>query len=156
MSSATNKTITNTHQEEFLVIENLFKSFPTLDNGETVVLDDINLTIGAEEYISVIGHSGCGKSTLLRIIAGLDRPTSGLVTLEGKKVRKPGADRMMVFQNYALLPWLTVKDNIRLAVDEVLKTYTRAEKISSINEHLAMVNLTEAADKYPDELSEPV
>lgn len=139
-------------EPEFLVIENLVKAFPKPDGGQTVILDDINLTIGAEEYISVIGHSGCGKSTLLRIIAGLDKPTSGLVTLEGKEIRQPGAERMMVFQNYALLPWLTVKENIRLAVDEVLQA-TRAEKISLINEHLAMVNLTEAADKYPDEIS---
>ncbi|MEY2858110.1 MAG: hypothetical protein RLZZ74_2422, partial [Cyanobacteriota bacterium] len=96
---------------------------------------------------------GCGKSTMLRIIAGLDKPTSGMITLEGKEIRKPGAERMMVFQNYALLPWLTVKENIRLAVDEVYKKATNAEKVDSINEHLAMVNLTEAADKYPDELS---
>ncbi|PSB07967.1 bacitracin ABC transporter ATP-binding protein [Pleurocapsa sp. CCALA 161] len=140
-------------QEDFLVVENLVKAFPKPDGGRTVILDGINLTIGAEEYISVIGHSGCGKSTMLRIIAGLDKPTAGQITLEGKEIRKPGAERMMVFQNYALLPWLTVKENIRLAVDEVYKKATRAEKVDSINEHLAMVNLTEAADKYPDEIS---
>jgi nitrate/nitrite transport system ATP-binding protein len=152
-STAVSNTMPEHDQDDFLVIENLVKAFPKPDGGQTVVLDNINLTIGAEEYISVIGHSGCGKSTLLRIIAGLDRPTSGLVTLEGKEIRKAGAERMMVFQNYALLPWLTVKDNIRLAVDQVWKKATRAEKISAINEHLAMVNLTEAADKFPDELS---
>lgn len=141
------------HEEEFLVIENLVKSFPKPDGSRTVILDGINLTIGPQEYISVIGHSGCGKSTLLRIIAGLDRPTSGLVTLEGKEIRKPGADRMMVFQNYALLPWLTVRENIRLAVDEVLKNLSRAEKGKLVNKHLAMVNLAHAADKYPDEIS---
>lgn len=157
MSYSTNTNASNStidySQEEFLVIENLVKAFPKPDGDRTVILDGINLTIGAEEYISVIGHSGCGKSTLLRIIAGLDKPTSGLVSLEGKEIRKPGAERMMVFQNYALLPWLTVRENIRLAVDEVFKTATRAEKVNSINEHLAMVNLTEAADKYPDEIS---
>ena len=139
-------------QEEFLVVENLIKAFPKPDGGRTIVIDGIDLTIGAEEYISVIGHSGCGKSTMLRIIAGLDKPTAGRITLEGKEIRKPGAERMMVFQNYALLPWLTVRENIRLAVDEVYKKATRAEKVDSINEHLAMVNLTEDADKYPDEL----
>jgi nitrate/nitrite transport system ATP-binding protein len=139
--------------EEFVVIENLVKSYPQPDGSNTVILDGINLTISPEEYISVIGHSGCGKSTMLKILAGLDRPTSGLVTIEGKEIRKPGADRMMVFQNYALLPWLTVRDNIRLAVDEVLKKANRAEKVSLVNEHLAMVNLTPAADKYPDEIS---
>ncbi|AFZ35616.1 nitrate ABC transporter, ATPase subunits C and D [Stanieria cyanosphaera PCC 7437] len=152
-STFTSNTSTNYNSEEFLVIENLVKSFPQPDGSRTVILDGINLTIGAEEYISVIGHSGCGKSTLLRIIAGLDKPTSGMVTLEGKEIRKPGAERMMVFQSYALLPWLTVRENIRLAVDEVLKKATRAEKVSLVNEHIAMVNLTAAADKYPDELS---
>lgn len=139
--------------QDFLVVENLIKSYPKKDGGEFVVLNGVNLTIGSEEYISVIGHSGCGKSTLLKIIAGLEKGSSGNVTLEGKLIRKPGAERMMVFQNYSLLPWLTVRENIRLAVDEVLKNASRAEKISIVNEHLAMVNLTAAADKYPDEIS---
>jgi nitrate/nitrite transport system ATP-binding protein len=137
----------------FLEIENLYKSYPTPDGEQFVVLDNINLTVGEDEYISVIGHSGCGKSTLLKIVAGLEKATSGSVLLDGKEIRKPGAERMMVFQHYSLLPWLTVRENIRLAVDEVLKDANRAEKISIVNEHLAMVNLTAAADKYPDEIS---
>jgi nitrate/nitrite transport system ATP-binding protein len=137
----------------FLEIENLVKSYPTQDKGKFTVLDHVNLTIDEDEYISVIGHSGCGKSTLLKIIGGFEKATSGSVRLDGKEIRKPGADRMMVFQNYSLLPWLTVRENIRLAVDEVLKNANRAEKISIVNEHLAMVNLTAAADKYPDEIS---
>ena len=137
----------------FLEIENLVKSYPTQDKGKFTVLDHVNLTIKEDEYISVIGHSGCGKSTLLKIIGGFEKATSGSVRLDGKEIRKPGADRMMVFQNYSLLPWLTVRENIRLAVDEVLKNANRAEKISIVNEHLAMVNLTAAADKYPDEIS---
>jgi nitrate/nitrite transport system ATP-binding protein len=116
-------------------------------------LDDINLTIGEDEYISVIGHSGCGKSTLLKIVSGLEKATAGSVWLDGREVRKPGADRMMVFQQYSLLPWLTVRDNIRLAVDEVLDKLSSGEKRKIVNEHLAMVGLTEAANKYPDELS---
>ncbi|MEH2319563.1 ABC transporter ATP-binding protein [Nostoc sp.] len=137
----------------FLEIENLVKSYPTPDKDNFVVLDGVNLTIGEDEYISVIGHSGCGKSTLLKIVAGLEKATSGSVRLDGKEIRQPGAKRMMVFQNYSLLPWLTVRENIRLAVDEVLKDANRAEKISIVNQHLAMVNLTAAADKYPDEIS---
>jgi nitrate/nitrite transport system ATP-binding protein len=137
----------------FLEVENLVKSYPTQDKGTFTVLDNVNLTIGEDEYISVIGHSGCGKSTLLKIIGGFEKATSGSIRLDGKEIRKPGADRMMVFQNYSLLPWLTVRENIRLAVDEVLKNANRAEKISIVNEHLAMVNLTAAADKYPDEIS---
>ncbi len=137
----------------FLEIENLVKSYPTSNGDEFVVLNGVNLTVKENEYISVIGHSGCGKSTLLKIVAGLEKATSGSVRLEGKEIRKPGAERMMVFQHYSLLPWLTVRENIRLAVDEVLKNANRAEKISIVNEHLAMVNLMAAADKYPDEIS---
>ncbi|MBD0306571.1 MAG: ATP-binding cassette domain-containing protein [Microcoleus sp. T1-bin1] len=140
-------------QHEFLEINNLFKSYTNADGSEFSVLDNINLSIGENEYISVIGHSGCGKSTLLKIVAGLEKQSDGIVTLEGKEIRKPGADRMMVFQHYGLLPWLTVRENIRLAVDEVLQSLSRPEKISLVNEHLAMVNLTAAADKYPDEIS---
>ncbi|HEY9691341.1 MAG TPA: nitrate ABC transporter ATP-binding protein [Oculatellaceae cyanobacterium] len=137
----------------FLEIEDLVKSYQNKDGDKFVVLNKINLTVKEDEYISIIGHSGCGKSTLLKIVAGLEKATSGSVRLEGKEIKKPGAERMMVFQHYGLLPWLTVRENIRLAVDEVLKNATRAEKISLVNEHLAMVNLTAAADKYPDEIS---
>ncbi|MFM7363370.1 MAG: ABC transporter ATP-binding protein [Cuspidothrix sp.] len=140
-------------RDGFLEIENLVKSYSKPDREEFVVLDHVNLTIHENEYISVIGHSGCGKSTLLKIIGGFEKATSGSVRLDGKEIRKPGADRMMVFQNYSLLPWLTVRENIRLAVDEVLKNANRSEKISIVNEHLAMVNLTSAADKYPDQIS---
>ncbi|MEP6518427.1 ABC transporter ATP-binding protein [Microcoleus vaginatus] len=147
----TNSQCSNSY--EFLEIDNLFKSYKNGDGTEFSVLENINLSIGENEFISVIGHSGCGKSTLLKIVAGLERQSGGMVTLEGKEIRKPGADRMMVFQHYGLLPWLTVRENIRLAVDEVLQSLSRAEKISLVNEHLAMVNLTSAADKYPDEIS---
>jgi nitrate/nitrite transport system ATP-binding protein len=139
--------------ESFLAIEKVVKAYPKPDGSQFVVLDGIDMTIGKQEYVSVIGHSGCGKSTLIRIVAGLEKPTSGLVTLEGKAIRKPGAERMMVFQGYALLPWLTVRENIRMAVDEVFKTASKADKIAIVNEHIEMVKLTAAADKYPDELS---
>ena len=153
LSSTKNSDRSSFEPGEFLVVENLIKSYPAPDGKESVVLNGINLTIKENEFISVIGHSGCGKSTLLKIVAGLEKATSGLVTLEGKAIRKPGAERMMVFQNYSLLPWLTVRENIRLAVDEVLKDASRPEKISIVNEHIAMVNLNAAADKYPDEIS---
>jgi nitrate/nitrite transport system ATP-binding protein len=143
----------STMNDNFLVVENLVKSYPKADGTASTILENVNLTIGPKEYIAVIGHSGCGKSTLLKIIAGLEKATSGSVCLEGKLIRKPGPERMMVFQNYSLLPWLTVRENIRLAVDEVYKNANRSEKISLVNEHIAMVNLTTAADKYPDEIS---
>ena len=138
--------------EEFLAIENLSKTYRT-GNSQSTILDGINLTIKENEFVAVIGHSGCGKSTLLKIVAGLEKASSGSVRLQGKEIRKPGAERMMVFQQYSLLPWLTVRENIRLAVDEVLEHLPPAEKKQLVNEHLAMVNLTAAANKYPDELS---
>ncbi|HAG82314.1 MAG TPA: bacitracin ABC transporter ATP-binding protein [Cyanobacteria bacterium UBA12227] len=141
------------NSEVFLEIENIVKSYPNPEGNELVILDGINLTIGEDEYISVIGHSGCGKSTLLKLVAGLEKPTSGMVRIEGKEIRKPGSDRMMVFQQYSLLPWLTVAENVRLAVDEVMKKTSAVERKQLVSEHLAMVNLTAAANKYPDEIS---
>jgi nitrate/nitrite transport system ATP-binding protein len=138
---------------DFLKINHLHKAYQTGDGREFLVLKDINLSIGEREFISIIGHSGCGKSTLLKIVAGLEQVTKGSVRLEGREIRKPGAERMMVFQSYSLLPWLTVRQNIRLAVDEVLGHLSVAEKKQIVNEHIAMVNLTAAADKYPDEIS---
>ena len=152
-SISTNANMSSMSNPGFLEIENLVMSYKKPNGGEFIVLNDVNLTVGEDEFISVIGHSGCGKSTLLKIVGGLEKQTAGSVRLQGKEIRKPGADRMMVFQHYGLLPWLTVRENIRLAVDEVLKSATRAEKISLVNEHLAMVNLTAAADKYPEEIS---
>ncbi|WOD38856.1 ABC transporter ATP-binding protein [Nodosilinea sp. E11] len=140
-------------ETDFLVIQDLIKAYPSGSSNQTVVLDEINLTVGANEFIAIIGHSGCGKSTLLKIVGGLEQATSGEVFLEGKPIKKPGADRMMVFQQYSLLPWLTVRENVRLAVDEVCDRLSPRDRSDLVDEHLAMVNLTAAAAKYPDELS---
>lgn len=148
-----NGTHSSSLADSFLVIENLSKAYTTPSGEEFVVLDNINLTVGPNEFVALIGHSGCGKSTLLKMVGGLERVTSGLLTLEGKEIRKPGRDRMMVFQQYSLLPWLTVRENVRLAVDEAMRHLSRLERTSIVNEHLAMVNLTAAANKYPDEIS---
>ncbi|MCT7985304.1 nitrate ABC transporter ATP-binding protein [Laspinema sp. A4] len=139
--------------EDFLVIRDLIKAYPNANGGQSVILDGIDLTVQSDEYISIIGHSGCGKSTLLKIVAGLEQASSGQVTLEGQPISKPGAERMMVFQQYSLLPWLTVRENVRLAVDEVMRRLPEVEKREIVNEHLAMVNLNAAAEKYPDEIS---
>ncbi|TVQ26282.1 MAG: ABC transporter ATP-binding protein [Leptolyngbya sp. DLM2.Bin15] len=138
---------------DFLVIHDLVKAYPNPTGDPTVVLDHINLNIGANEFIAVIGHSGCGKSTMMKIVGGLEQATSGGVFLEGQPIHKPGAERMMVFQQYSLLPWLNVRDNVRLAVDEVFDAMPPREKHELVAEHLSMVNLTAAANKYPDELS---
>ncbi|MEB3162807.1 MAG: nitrate ABC transporter ATP-binding protein [Prochlorothrix sp.] len=137
----------------FVIAEKIEKSFP-LDNGNTyVALKGIDLEIAQGEFISLIGHSGCGKSTLLNLIAGLDLPTDGIVSLEGRLVRQPGPERMVVFQNYSLLPWLTVRENIALAVDEVLTSLSRQERLQVVEEHIDLVGLRHAADKPPAQLS---
>jgi len=154
MTSSTHSNLPNSgNGNSFLSIEQVVKTYYKPNGDQFVVLNGIDMTIGQKEYVSVIGHSGCGKSTLMRIVAGLEKPTSGLVTLEGKAIRRPGSERMMVFQGYALLPWLTVRENIRMAVDEVFKTMGHADKAAVVNEHIDMVKLSAAADKYPHELS---
>src|ERR1700752_1375356 len=102
----------------YLKIDHVDKSFQR-GSRETEVLKDITLTIDRGEYVSIIGHSGCGKSTLLNIVAGLVRSTIGGVLLEEREVDEPGPDRAVVFQNHSLLPWLTVYDNVAIAVNKV-------------------------------------
>jgi len=148
-----NPTITDPSSLKFLEIKSLAKAYRTSNTEEYLVLSDINLSIGTGEYISIIGHSGCGKSTLLRIVAGLEKATSGSIYLDGREIRNPSSERMMVFQQHALLPWLTVRENVQLAVDEVMKNTSLHEKKQIVSEHLEMVNLSAAANKYPDELS---
>ncbi len=139
-------------KEPFLVIDNVSKVYPT-PKGDYVVLEEVNLKVQEGEFVCVIGHSGCGKSTLLNMVAGFSEPTDGLVTLHGKRITKPGPDRMMVFQGYALLPWLSAYENVYLGVDSVYPKKSEAEKKQIVQEHLAMVGLTEAADKKPGQLS---
>ncbi|MBD1913542.1 MULTISPECIES: nitrate ABC transporter ATP-binding protein [unclassified Leptolyngbya] len=137
----------------FVGVDQIEKVFPLSGGGEYIALKGIDLQIKKGEFISLIGHSGCGKSTLLNMIAGLDLPSDGLVTLEGKRVDSPGPDRMVVFQNYSLLPWLTVKENIALAVDEVLGDLPKAEREKIVDDHIRMVGLQHAVDKPPAQLS---
>ena len=135
-----------------LVIEDVSKVYPTPD-GPYTVLDGVNLTVNEGEFVCLIGHSGCGKSTLLNMVAGFSRPTHGEVTLQGKRITEPGPDRMMVFQNYALLPWLSAYENVYLGVDSVYPNKPHSEKKAIVWHHLEMVGLTEAADKKPSQLS---
>ena len=101
----------------FLEIDHVTKHFPAPDGrGEVCVFRDVAFGLDQGEFLTMVGHSGCGKSTLLNIIAGLERPSAGGVVLEGREIRGPGIDRMVVFQNFALMPWLTVFDNVRVAV----------------------------------------
>ncbi|MDM9383315.1 nitrate ABC transporter ATP-binding protein [Chlorogloeopsis sp. ULAP01] len=136
----------------FLEIEGVTKIYPTPDGPHTV-LDGVNLKVSEGEFICIIGHSGCGKSTLLNMVSGFNTPTDGVVCLQGKPIAEPGPDRMMVFQNYCLLPWLSVFENVYLAVDSVFPKKTQAEKRAIVKEHLAMVGLTEAAENKPHQIS---
>lgn len=137
---------------EFLTIKEVSKVYPTA-NGDYTVLDGVNLTVKEGEFICVIGHSGCGKSTLLNMISGFNQPTTGTVTLKDKVIAEPGPDRMMVFQNYCLLPWKTAFENVYIAVNAVYPDKNKQEKTTIVNEHLAMVGLTEAAQKKPSQMS---
>jgi len=136
----------------FLVIEDVSKVYPTPD-GPYTVLEGVNLTVYEGEFVCLIGHSGCGKSTLLNMVAGFSRPTHGEVRLQSKRITQPGPDRMMVFQNYALLPWLSAYENVYLGVDSVYPDKRHSEKKAIVREHLEMVGLTEAAAKKPSQLS---
>lgn len=139
--------------DDFLVIKDVKKSFPLVDGGEYVVLSGVNLTVKKGEFICVIGHSGCGKSTLLNMVSGFSMPTSGTVKLKGKSIERPGPDRMVVFQGYALLPWLTVYENVYLAVNAVYPDKPKGEKDTIVKDHLKMVGLMEAVDKTPPQIS---
>lgn len=139
-------------KDPFLVIDNVSKVYPT-PNGPATILDGINLTIHEGEFICLIGHSGCGKTTLLNMVSGFQTPTTGEVRLQTKRITEPGPDRMVVFQNYCLLPWMTAFDNVYLGVDEVYPDKPKAEKVAIARHHLEMVGLTEAANKRPTQLS---
>ncbi len=141
-----------TSSEPFLVVENVSKIYSTA-KGNYVVLEDVNLTVNQGEFICLIGHSGCGKSTLLNMVAGFSQPSIGRVELKGEPILHPGPDRMMVFQGYALLPWKTAFENVYLAVNSVYPHKSKAEKVSIVNENLAMVGLADSADKKPRQLS---
>jgi nitrate/nitrite transport system ATP-binding protein len=123
-------------------------------SGANPVLAGINLDVRRGEYISLIGHSGCGKSTVLNIVAGLLKATSGGVILDGREVDEPGPDRAVVFQNHSLLPWLTVYQNVAIAVDKIFKdSRTAAERREWVLHNLAMVNMSHALDRLPSEIS---
>ena len=116
-------------------------------------LRDVSLAINEGEFISIIGHSGCGKSTLLNIVAGLDQATSGTVTIENRPVTEPGPDRGIVFQNHSLLPWLTVAQNVEMAISNVFPDRPRAEVREAVQKHLHKVGLAAHHHKKPSEIS---
>jgi len=137
--------------DKYLRIEDVGMTFETR-KGDFVALERIDLTVKKGEFVSLIGHSGCGKSTLLNLVAGLLRPTEGVMVLAGREIAGPGPDRGVVFQNHSLLPWLTCFDNVYLAVERVFKL-PKPELQEKTHAALALVGLTHAETKYPHELS---
>src|SRR3954451_351365 len=144
---------TENHMTSYLQIDYLSKTL-TRDAEATEVLHDITLTIEQGDYVSIIGHSGCGKSTLLNIVAGLVPSTTGGVLLENREVNDPGPDRAVVFQNHSLLPWLTVYDNVGIAVNKVFGgKKSRQQRHDWVMHNLDLVQMGHARDKRPAEIS---
>jgi len=137
-------------RRSFLAVHDVGKTF-MIGNKQVEALRNVSLVIEKGEFVCVIGASGCGKSTLLRIIAGFDEPTSGCVEIYDHPVQGPGSDRGMVFQDYALFPWLTVRENIAFGPRQKGMTAARVRAIT--DEFLNMVGLAAFADRFPSQLS---
>lgn len=133
-------------------IKNINKSFKTRGNSLLPVLEDINLTIDDGELVCLLGPSGCGKTTLLRLIAGLDKPTSGEIVANGEAVKKPSGDRAVIFQQYSLFPWLNVLQNVMYGLERSGK-HSKEENIAAAERYLKSVGLIDFKDSYPHELS---
>ena len=133
-------------------IKNINKSFKTRGNSLLPVLEDINLTIDDGELVCLLGPSGCGKTTLLRLIAGLDKPTSGEIVANGEVVKKPSGDRAVIFQQYSLFPWLNVLQNVMYGLERSGK-HSKEENITAAERYLKSVGLIDFKDSYPHELS---
>jgi nitrate/nitrite transport system ATP-binding protein len=152
------------YREAQLRIENVSKVFtpePSLlrsmsgrrSTAGYIALEDVNLRIEDNTFVSIIGPSGCGKSTLLNLMAGLDEPSSGQILLDGLRIRGPGPDRGVVFQNYVLMPWLTALENVIYAIQSAQPSTSKASAKEQAREYLSMVDLDKAMGRYPREMS---
>ncbi|CAI2343345.1 Nitrate transport protein NasD [Vibrio parahaemolyticus] len=139
-------------EKALLDLTRLGMRFPTPD-GEFIALKNVDLQINKGEFVSLIGHSGCGKSTVLNLVAGLYMPTDGGVIVDGREVAGPGPDRAVVFQNHSLLPWLTVYQNVELAVKQIAGKKGKAWIQEQVNHYLELIQMQYAAHKKPDEIS---
>jgi nitrate/nitrite transport system ATP-binding protein len=138
----------------FLVVDHVSKYFPSPSGtGQVCIFKDVTIKIDKGEFVTTIGHSGCGKSTLLNIIAGLEVMSEGGVILNGQEASGPGLDRMVVFQNFALMPWMTVFQNIALAVRSAYPDWSREQVAAHVHKYIALVGLKGAEDKRPTALS---
>jgi NitT/TauT family transport system ATP-binding protein len=134
-----------------IIVKDVQKVFKTKDK-DVVALKDINLEVQKGEFICLLGPSGCGKSTLLNAVAGFSLPSSGVITADGKKITEPGPDRGMVFQEYALFPWMTVAQNIAFGM-QVQHNKTKAEIADKVDQLLDVLKLKDFRDRYPKDLS---
>ncbi|MCF7453155.1 ABC transporter ATP-binding protein [Vibrio sp. A1-1] len=139
-------------EKALLDLTRLGMRFPTPD-GEFIALKNVDLQINKGEFVSLIGHSGCGKSTVLNLVAGLHMPTDGGVIVDGREVAGPGPDRAVVFQNHSLLPWLSVYENVELAVKQIAGKKGKAWIQEQVNHYLELIQMQHAAHKKPDEIS---
>ncbi|EGQ8126365.1 ABC transporter ATP-binding protein [Vibrio parahaemolyticus] len=139
-------------EKALLDLTRLGMRFPTPD-GEFIALKNVDLQINKGEFVSLIGHSGCGKSTVLNLVAGLYMPTDGGVIVDGREVAGPGPDRAVVFQNHSLLPWLTVYQNVELAVKQIASKKGKAWIQEQVNHYLELIQMQHAAHKKPGEIS---
>jgi len=139
-------------KDRFLELSHIGKSYDT-PTGPAVIVKNFNLRIQEGEFICIVGHSGCGKSTVLSIVMGLQEPTEGGAILEGKELTGPGTDRGVVFQAPTLLPWLTARENVLLALDQVNHNRYGRERLQLADYYLEFVGLINVSDRYPEELS---
>ena len=138
----------------FLQIDHVTKYFPNPSGpGQVCIFRDATIKVEKGEFVTCIGHSGCGKSTLLNIIAGLETPSEGGIILNGREASGPGLDRMVVFQNFALMPWMTVFQNIARAVRSAYPDWSHEQVTTHVNKYIALVGLKGAEDKRPTALS---
>ena len=137
----------------FLELKDVSKGYDGANGTRSEVLRDINLEIERGEFVAIVGYSGAGKTTLISVMAGLVRPDCGTINLNDLEITGPGPDRGIVFQNYSLLPWLTVFENIYLAVDQVFPNWTTTKKEQHTTKYISLVHLTTARDQRPAELS---
>ena len=137
-----------------LEIDHITKFFPNTDGaGEVCVFRDVAFKVEQGEFLTMVGHSGCGKSTILNIIAGLESASLGGVVLEGREIAGPGMDRMVVFQNFSLMPWMSVTQNVRLAVRSAYPSWSGAQVDACVTRYIDMVGLSGAETKRPAALS---
>ena len=133
----------------FLRVEKLAKAY----QADKPVFSDVSFTIDKGEFVCIIGHSGCGKTTILNVLAGLDTATSGMAFMDGREVSGPSLDRGVVFQSHALMPWLTVRQNIAFAVKSRWPEWSKSQVNEQVEKYVAMVGLSGAIDKKPSQLS---